>query len=522
MAELEPDQVITDHAALAEAESATFATRSRIPAILKPRTVEQLQTIVRIAREHGAPLYPVSRGRNWGLGSRVPVSDGCALVELGMLNRILEFDEALSYITVQAGVTFQQVADFLEQQGSKLFLSVIGGPPDASLIGNALERGEGLGPLGERAIQICGFEAVLGDGTVYRSGYSAYTGSKLGPLSRYAPGPQLEGLFLQSGFGIVTSMTFWLRAKPEHFQSYIFTLDEDAQTGSILSNLRGLQAQGVIKPCSFALWNRYKFLASQMQYPFERLNGAVGTSEDLLGSLKPAWRKTKWFGFGALYSASAKIAREERRLVRRALKRGGGKTLFLHSKSAQLLSIFQRPISWLTEIDVAKTLDSLFFRSAYLGCPIDTSLRSVYWRKSTVLPAELHPDRDRCGVIWLCHIVPYTAAEVQSATSLVESIVLEHGFEPNAALLAVSERSLHLFVVLLYDRDVAGQDQLAMDCHDQLFTALERNGYSANRLGIHSMRLMNGLSSEHRELLGRLKQCFDPQGIIAPGRYEFR
>ena len=39
-----------------------------------------------------AALHPVSSGKNWGYGSRVPTSDGVSL-DLGRLNRILDFDQ---------------------------------------------------------------------------------------------------------------------------------------------------------------------------------------------------------------------------------------------------------------------------------------------------------------------------------------------------------------------------------------------------------------------------------------------
>ena len=33
--------------------------------------------MVAIAIEHRIPLYPFSTGKNWGLGSKLPVVDGC-------------------------------------------------------------------------------------------------------------------------------------------------------------------------------------------------------------------------------------------------------------------------------------------------------------------------------------------------------------------------------------------------------------------------------------------------------------
>jgi 4-cresol dehydrogenase (hydroxylating) len=94
-----PDQVITAARERRAAETATYATRQRVPVILRPGNRREVQACVRIANQYKTPLYPLSTGKNWGYGSRVPVTDGCVLLDLGRLNRIVAFDERLAYIT---------------------------------------------------------------------------------------------------------------------------------------------------------------------------------------------------------------------------------------------------------------------------------------------------------------------------------------------------------------------------------------------------------------------------------------
>src|SRR3954447_21186886 len=84
----------------AAAETATFATTQRIPAILWPGSRAEVQDCLRIANRFLVPLYPVSGGKNWGCGSRVPVRSGCVLLDLSRMNRILDYDEQLAYVTV--------------------------------------------------------------------------------------------------------------------------------------------------------------------------------------------------------------------------------------------------------------------------------------------------------------------------------------------------------------------------------------------------------------------------------------
>src|SRR5688500_8486852 len=96
--------VVTDSGQLERYQTATFATTQRIWAVLRPTRVEQVQRVLRIAARYRVALYPISQGKNWGYGSRVPVTDGCAVLELSRLNRITEFDEALGYVRVEPGV----------------------------------------------------------------------------------------------------------------------------------------------------------------------------------------------------------------------------------------------------------------------------------------------------------------------------------------------------------------------------------------------------------------------------------
>src|SRR6266704_657074 len=83
------DHVITERKRVAEYERATFATTQEIPMVVLPASRQEVQEVVRIANRHRLPLYPISRGRNWGLGSRVPVKTGCCVVDLKRMNRIV-------------------------------------------------------------------------------------------------------------------------------------------------------------------------------------------------------------------------------------------------------------------------------------------------------------------------------------------------------------------------------------------------------------------------------------------------
>src|SRR5579863_9019812 len=130
------DYVVTLRDITENAATATFATSQRIPALVRPGSRAELLACLATARRFGVPVYPVSSGRNWGYGSKVPVVDGCILIELSRMNRILGFDERLGWVTVEPGVTQQQLFTFLAQRNSGLWMDATGSSPESSIIGN--------------------------------------------------------------------------------------------------------------------------------------------------------------------------------------------------------------------------------------------------------------------------------------------------------------------------------------------------------------------------------------------------
>src|SRR5260221_239192 len=87
--------------------------RHATPASISHGTTTEVQTCIKIAAIHHMPLYPIPRGRNWGLGSKLPAADGCVLMDLSRMNRIIAYDEELSCLTVEPGVTFAQAVQYL-------------------------------------------------------------------------------------------------------------------------------------------------------------------------------------------------------------------------------------------------------------------------------------------------------------------------------------------------------------------------------------------------------------------------
>ena len=151
------------------------------------------------------------------------------VVDLSRMNRILECNAELGYVVVEPGVSQQQLYDHVRQAAPGYWVDCTGAGPDASIVGNAVERGFGHTPYGDHVRTSCGMEVVLANGEVLRTGFGHYAGARTAQVYPYGVGPVLDGLFTQSNFGIVTRLGVWLYPKPEAFR---FFLHQSGGTGS--------------------------------------------------------------------------------------------------------------------------------------------------------------------------------------------------------------------------------------------------------------------------------------------------
>jgi 4-cresol dehydrogenase (hydroxylating) len=106
-----------------------------------------------------------------------------------------------------------------------------------------------------------------------------------------------------------------------------------------------------------------------------------------------------------------------------------------------------------------------------------------------------------------------------AVADLSSRIMLDYGFEPSISMTLITERAVACVISISYDRNEPGQDEQAMACYRHLQQDLTSHGYYPYRLGIQAMSELSEQDGQS-QLVRALKDALDPNGVLAPGRYD--
>ena len=494
------------------ASAATYHTHERVQAVIRPDSREAVQQCVRIAARYQVPLYPVSGGKNWGYGSRVPARDGCVLVDLQRMNRIVELDEELAYVVVEPGVTQRQLYEYLQDQtGGRLWIDATSSSFECSVVGNLLERGHGVTMYCDHVSCSANYEVVLPSGECLHTGYGAFANASARDVDAWGLGPALQGLFSQSNFGIVTRATVWLMRAPACSAVAFFAAADEAAFAAIVDAVRPLRLDRILKSGPF-FGNVYQALQKVMTYPWQATGGTTPLPHDVALRLAADHRYSAWNGSIGLCGTVEEVALQKR-LLGEAL---GGRALWSEIVDPGSTG-YERTFPASRHREVRGVI------AGFTGGVGGTGLPAAYWRMGGP-PADLRDmdlDRDRCGFRFLTATTPFRGHEAREVVSTAADIMLRHGFEPSIGVFPVRERSLHYHIACVYDRAVPGADDACEACHAELASALAARGHYPSRLGIGaSMAAMAHCEPTYADLVAQLRRLLDPHGIMAPGRYD--
>jgi glycolate oxidase len=233
-------------------------------AVVLPTTAGQVQRLVRLCHEHDVPF--VARGSGTGLsGGALPV-EGCVVISLARLNRILEVDIPNARVTVEPGVINAQVTAAVAPHG--YFYA-----PDPSsqsvctIGGNVAENSGGAHCLkyGFTTTHVLGMDVVLPDGSLVQ----------LGGKTVDAPGYDLCGVFVGSEgtLGIATRVILRVTKKPEAVETLLAAFNSIDDCGAAVS---AIIAAGIV-PAAAEIMDRLSMQATEaaVSHGYPRCEGLL-------------------------------------------------------------------------------------------------------------------------------------------------------------------------------------------------------------------------------------------------------
>ena len=211
---VEPDKVRTDAESLdAWGKDWTKHFEPAPLAIVFPKTIEQVQAVVRFANEHKLALVP-SGGRT-GLSAAAVAANGEIVVSFDYMNKILEFNEFDRTVVCQPGVVTAQLQQFAEDQG--LYYPVDFASAGSSNIGGNIGTNAGgikVIRYGMTRNWVAGLKVVTGTGELLELNKD---------LIKNATGYDLRQLFIgaEGTLGFVVEATMRLERAPKNLTAMV-------------------------------------------------------------------------------------------------------------------------------------------------------------------------------------------------------------------------------------------------------------------------------------------------------------
>ena len=457
--------------------------------IVFPTTLELVVEVVKLANQHRFCIYPISKGKNLGYGDAQGTSTGQVIMDLSRMNKVVEVNSKLCYATIQPGVTQEQLATHLSSICSNLQLDVTGAGLDASIVGNILERGFGHTDYGDRFSKVISMTAVTPEGRIIRTGFADFENADSKNVYRYGFGPMLDGLFSQSNFGIVTEISLELMPVPEKNLLFVFSTNSVSDLKKIVVVVRELKLHGVVHSAVH--------IANKSRAVGEKDNQFVG-AWNLSGSI----------------SGPAEIVNAKRSVIKKVFR-----THIRHYKLWFINEWMMKSLQWVHEnvrnIEVYKPLRDVF--NLQKGVPTDEPLKTLLNDDALTSKTISSLNYSTC-FSWINAVCQADEESVGKIIHLLSELFEKNNYEFRVTLTAVNPRTFILISNISYPKQEEAIKKAEEFCR-MCSIELSSNGFYPYRSGSGMYDKLPKRSESYIDFLKKIKSTFDPNNVLAPGKY---
>ena len=519
-----------------------FSDKQRqLMAVITLSQVSEIKALIDLANQHATnenlafSLYPISTGQNWGYGTSQPAGLGkrIILLDLGRLTNISHFDSELGLVTIEPGVTQQQLSDYLHQHNHEYMVPVTGAGPDCSILANALERGYGITPYTDHFSAVTSIQGFWGDGTPYLSAVSELDDSEenfVDKTFKWGLGPYLEGLFTQSNLGIVSQMTIRLAKIKPDFTSFFIQMDDDALLEQAIPLIRDIlqDYEGIVG--SINLMDQRRLLSMFAKNPNGNNVHQVMASQDI-NKLAGELRTPSWTIVGSIYGSRG-VVKTVKKEINLIFKQLPCKRVYSNSIPIAVANkVINNLPAWLinkipTLTKMSEQLESFNKgKEIMLGKPNKVALKLAYWRNKDsddFDKNQLSPGQDGCGLLWYAPLITMKAEKMREFVEFIRKTCPRFNIEPFITFTNLKHDCVDSTIPIVFD---LSNPKAVTDAHNCLQTLVKeglKKGFVPYRLNIDQQQWLLSKDSHFWQTVNKIKNSVDPHNILSQGRYNPR
>jgi FAD/FMN-containing dehydrogenase len=507
--QLLPAEILdTDPERIALYSQDVFTIGPPIGAIVRPRCIEEVQSLVAACRERGTPVVTRGGGMSYTSGYLATAPESI-LIDMTSMDSIVEVNLEDRYVTVEAGCSWQKLYEHLMPLGVRTpYWGTLSGR--YATVGGSVSQNSifwGSGQQGTAADNVLSVSVVTGTAELIETGAASQINGS--PFMRHF-GPDLTGVFLSDcgALGIKVRITLPLVLLPgaKGFTSFAFT-----ESGPMLRAMAQISRESLTSECfGFDPYLQHQRMKrASLAADAQQLSGVIQAETGIVNKVRQGAKvalagrrfmdEVEWAMFTISEGRTEAEAAHQVKRIRAICGAEGGKELPDSIPRIMAANPFG-PVNNMVGPEGERWLPVHGLVPHSKGEKVLAAIEAVYERNRDVLEQYAIE-------------TGYLIAVVSEQITVLEPVF----FWPDA-LNALHKQSLepdHLARMNQFEA-VPGAREAVYQIKSEVVDLLSAEGASHFQLG-KAYHYRPALKAPAENLFGSIKSALDPDGIMNPG-----